>query len=279
MVGIDVSDPQNWEKLTQAITKVIGFNSSHYSKSFLMRRVEVRLRATNLNSYEEYSRLLMTSEDEKKKLDKELTIHVTNFFRDTTIFEVFTNEVLPYVFNLKEQQNRQRVKIWSAGCSTGEEAISIAICVLEAKRKFKGNISVEILGTDLDPQTVAKANQAHYEELQFREMKDDIKQKYFNKVSDNMYTPHAELRQLITFKQGDILGADKPKSLDIIFCRNTVIYFDILTKSKLYKEFYENLLDKGFLVLGKTEILQGDARNLFKIFNGKERIYQKDEQT
>ncbi len=277
MVGIEVKDPEFWEKLLVVISKNLDFVTSNYSQTFLKRRVEVRLRATNLNSYKDYADFLVSNAEEKQKLDKELTIHVTNFFRDSSVFEAFKNNVVPELVKRKKLQGKKTISVWCAGCSTGEEPIGVAICFLEALKTLGSSFSVNILGTDLDAHTIQKAQEGVYENIQFREMKPEYKEKYFETLEPGRYRVKNEIKSLINYRTGDILSPNKPKNLDVLFCRNTVIYFDLPTKSKLYTEFYDCIENEGFLILGKTEILQGEARDKFKVFDAKERIYIKKE--
>ncbi len=221
------------------------------------------MRATNTASMPDYKRVFLGDKAEQESLRKELTIHTTNFFRDASLWTYCTKTIFPDI-----AKGRRRIRVWSAGSSTGEEAVTIAICFLES---LEGRCEVSILATDRDAGTVERARKGEYEEMQFREMPPEYKEKYFEKRGE-VFVPIQLIRSMITFTQADILG-EKPREIDIIFCRNTVIYFSMEAKSKLYKEFYQMLPPGGYLVLGKTEILLGEARDLFRILSAQERVY------
>jgi chemotaxis protein methyltransferase CheR len=249
---IQVSDLQNWDNLKKTITKVLGFNCTDYSDKFLARRVEVRLRALNLDSYQKYSVVLSSDPAEKDRLSKELTIHVTHFFRDIDFYESFKKEVLPELIEHKKSKNQKTIRVWSAGCSTGEEPYGIAICFADYLKQDLSKWDIKIIGTDYDMNTVLQAKKGVYEDFQFRETPQNYKDNYFRKEGTS-YAVVDSIKNKVEFSVGDILSNNKPKSLDIIFCRNTVIYFDSPAKSQLYVDFFNSLNDAGYLFLEKPK--------------------------
>jgi chemotaxis methyl-accepting protein methylase len=276
----DVTDPQNWNILKEQIKLWTGFNHTSYNDKFLQRRIQVRLNALKLSSYSEYAQALKTNIKEHDLLLKELTIHVTNFFRDQSMWMFLMDKVVPEILALKELTGSDTINVWSAGCSSGEEPISLAICfteiMAEAKySKFK-NIKLKILATDYDAGIIKKAKIAEYEKIQFNELPKIYLEKYFKTTDGLIFTPIDSIKSIIQYEQDDILSEKKPKRLDLILCRNTVIYFDALSKAKLYSEFYDSLNSKGFLILGKTEILQGTAREKFELYDLHERIHRRN---
>jgi len=264
----DASDPENLPLLLRTIESTTGFDCVNYSTSFLSRRIGVRLRAVKATTFTSYAQLLRVSPEECDRLKREFTIHTTGFFRDLTFWRILEQRVLPQLLSKKHGM----LRIWSAGCSTGEEPLSLAIACAEVGTDL-GRVS--ILATDLDRETIARARTASYEEQQFREMPSDYKAKYFAPQQNDTFSPDPALLRLITYEQGDIISTHRRTGFDLILCRNTVIYFDAETKRELYLTFADCLVPDGFLVIGKTEILQGPAHDLFKIFDSKERIYQK----
>ncbi len=272
-MALEIKDLEYWDSLKKKINQNLGFNCEQYSDKFLQRRIEVRLRSLNLESYFEYGKVLDSS-DEKEKLEKELTIHVTHFFRDMDFWQAFMDDVIPELLKMKRDRGENRIRIWSAGSSTGEEAISIVICLKKKMGLEFSKYDIKVIGTDYDKNTVGKAQEGVYEEPQFREMPPEMKDKYFS-LQDGKYRLKDDIRNHLEFSTGDILSSSKPRNIDIIFCRNTVIYFEQSTKARLYEEFYELLNDNGFFIMGKTETLNGPARDKFSIYNGRERIYRK----
>jgi chemotaxis protein methyltransferase CheR len=272
----EVKDPENFNNLKKKVSELLDFDCSKYTDTFLGRRFFVRLRKHNINSYSEYLQILNTDKTEWEALKTELTIHVTHLFRDKDFWDAFRDEVIDLMISYKDQRKDNSIEIWSAGCSSGEEPVSIAISFLEKLGPKIGKYRITIIGTDYDHEIVNKAMNPSYEEGQFRETDEKIKEKYFIKNPQGTYTPNPQVRSLICYKQEDMLSTTL-KNVDTIFCRNVVIYFEREAKKQLYNKFYEALNPGGFLILGKTEYLDGEAREKLKSINMKERIYRKPE--
>ncbi len=268
------TDPENWNNLKAVITRTTGFQTENYTESFLKRRVDCRLRVLNLKSYAEYSKLLITTPAEKDPLLKELTIHVTNFFRDKEMYDVFFAQTIMELLKRKEGSGDKSIRVWSAGASTGEEAYSVAIMISEILGERLKDFNIRIIATDLDAPTIEKAKLGHYEEIQMKEVPEDYKKRYFDTESD-LFKVKDSIKKMIDFKVGDILNPLKPKNIDILFCRNTVIYFEKDVKEKLYSEFASCINSGGYFVMGKTETLSGPAKDMFDVVDTRERIYRK----
>lgn len=271
----EVKDPKYLELIKTRVTRLLKFDCSQYTDNFLKRRFEVRLRKNNIDTYFNYLKLLEDSKNEQAALKKELTIHVTHFFRDKEFWQVFKDSIIPKLIEHKKSTGARSIKIWSAGCSSGEEPLSIAICFNEKLRNEINEFKITISGTDYDQEIIAKARQAYYDEHQFNETDRNIKQRYFTKTGDNRYHANSTIQSMINYGVGDILKDAMPRNTDIIFCRNTVIYFNAEAKSGLYVKFYDILNNGGFFIMGKTEFLNGPAREVFCIENSRERIYHK----
>ena len=285
-MSIEMIDAENWDLLKRMIKKLLGFDPSSYTNSFMQRRVLVRLHALKIATYKEYISILKDSRHEQELLLKELTIHVTNFFRDQSMWIELKDKVIPLILGEKHSSGANSINLWSAGCSSGEEPLSLAICFLEALGEDLKGFKLMILATDCDAETIRRAKLAEYDEMQFKEMPKGYMEKYFSKkdvdvkigsntLSTVVYTPKPFLKSMITYEQDDILSRKKFRNLDLIMCRNTVIYFDIETKTRLYDTFYDCLVHNGFLILGKTEILQGPIRDRFQMYDLHERIHVK----
>lgn len=271
-----MADEAAFEKLKHTVSRLLDFDCSQYSHSFLARRFETRLRATAIADYESYELFLAETPEEQEHLLNELTIHITHFFRDAPVWNAFRTGVIPLLRSLRKEQGITTIKIWSAGCSTGEEPISIAISFYEALGPQLGGLKVTILASDRDKGTIAKALEATYDEEQLRETPESIKDRYFDQDEHGFYHPVQKILDLIQYRVADIINVAKPRDLDAIFCRNTVIYFDRVTKEKLYVDFFDSLRQNGFLIMGKTETLFGPARDKFQFFDNRERIYCKE---
>ncbi len=275
---IELTKEQEWIFLKNEIENLRIFQTHHYRDSFLRRRVNVRMRALNIQSYMEYFLVLKKLSEERELLRKELTINVTRFFRDFSVYKLIKEKIIPNILRYKKERSQFSIRCWSAGCSTGEEAYSLAILFKEVLKKEKKRFNLKILGTDLDKPIIDKAKQGIYGEQQLKELKNSdpfLFQKYFIKREDS-YIIDKEVKRLVDFQVGDILSSTKPQNLDLILCRNTVIYFSDETKKRFYHDLYNILNTNGYLILGKTEKLIGPAQGMFKIFNGRESIYFKD---
>ncbi|MBN1157087.1 protein-glutamate O-methyltransferase CheR [Candidatus Woesearchaeota archaeon] len=271
----NISDPEHWPLLKKRIKNLNILDVDDYRDAFIMRRVESRLRINKINSYWEYIRILEGNDEEKDKLFNEFAINVSNFFRDKSVFEAISGKVLPAIVNAKAKDDDKTVKIWSAGCCSGEEVYSVAILLKEFLGKRMSAFNIMLFATDIDANAIEKAKEGVYEVDELRETKKDYVAKYFKKEEDeNIYKISEDIKKMVNFNVGDIKGI-KQKNLDLVLCRNTVIYFSQQTKNQLYLDIYNSLNQGGFFVMGRTETLTGDAAKLFKVVDVAERIYQK----
>ncbi len=272
----EVKDSGSFDTMKRTVSRLLDFDCAEYTESFLKRRFEVRLRKNNIDTYRAYLKFLGGNTDEQTALKKELTIHVTHFFRDKEFWQEFKEKIIPAIITHKQNTGRRDIKIWSAGCSSGEEPLSIAIDFHEKLKEKIKDFRISIIGTDRDCDTIEHAKKQSYDEQQFRETENAIKLRYFTKTDDNKYTPNTSIKSMITYHPGDILKDRMPGNIDIVFCRNTVIYFNPEAKSELYVEFYKILNTPGYFIMGKTEFLNGPARERFSVVSSRERIYSKN---
>ncbi|NOZ59013.1 MAG: protein-glutamate O-methyltransferase CheR [Euryarchaeota archaeon] len=260
--------------LRRRIKEIINFNSDYYEEKHLRRRVAIRMRALDMSSYREYLKLLERSPEERERLMRVLTVNVTEFFRNPETFVVIHREVLPELIRMKEENGSRVLRIWSAGCASGEEPYSLAMLVKEnlgSRRDFR----VRIMATDIDRDSLEKAKRGEYLEKELLGVAREYIRKYFERRGE-VYRIKRELREMVTFERRDLISDRKYGAVDLILCRNVIIYFSRELKEKLFMDFYESLNPRGFLVLGKTENLSGEARKKFKIYNNVERIYRKE---
>lgn len=265
---------QDVEYLKSKIDFSKDFKIEGYSDKFLKRRVEARIRKYNFQTIEEYTNYINNNKEEYEELLKNFAIHVTDFFRDNTFYDAFRDDIIPKIVDYKLKKGEKTIKIWSAGCSTGEEANSIAILFLDYKKTSGKDFTISITGTDVDAGTVETANKFLFDAFQVKNLPE--KYKSFFHVENDMYQSNLDIRTKIMFKKHDLLKEPPLKDLDIIFCRNTVIYFNKEHKEDLYVKFYDSLKNYGFFIMGKTESMVGQAKTLFVTENMKERIFLKN---
>lgn len=260
-------------KLAKTIKHTLKFESEKYSDAFIKRRISVRMRATGINNYNDYEEFFRDNTDEQDQMLKNLTIHVTEFFRDDSFWEECRNKFFKDVLKIFEKN--KTINVWSAGCSSGQEAVSILITFLEINRNSKNKI--KIICTDISEDIIKKAEKFEYDKLfETRGLKKEIIEKYFNEEGETIKLKE-EYKSNFKFLKHDILKEEFIKNIDVIFLRNTVIYFSKETKDALYEKIYDHLDNKGFFILGKTETLSGIARDKFKVYDSKERIFEKSE--
>ncbi|CAG0978328.1 MAG: protein-glutamate O-methyltransferase CheR [Candidatus Methanoperedens sp.] len=267
-------DEKEFSELKSIIKRKIGFNCEDYKQPHLKRRLAVRLRATASKSYKDYTQVLLKNEEEVKQLKETLTVNVTELFRNPETFDSVRNNVLPEL--IKRKGINKVIKIWSAGCSNGEEPYSIAIMLNEFLGSSAKRYNISIQATDIDDDSIAKAEMAMFQAKQLEKIGQERINRFFLK-KDNNYQVIDELKKLVKVKRHDLISGPKFSGFDIIFCRNVTIYFEQKLQEVLYLNFYNALNDGGFFVMGKTETLVGPAIQLFKRFDLKERIYQKKE--
>ncbi len=269
-----MDENEAFEKLKEKIFKERGLDIKQYKENYLKRRIAVRMRALQINSYSSYVDILDKEKDEYNELFDKLTINVTQFFRDPEVFIELENSVLPEILKNKAKLNNI-VKIWSAGCSTGEEPYSVAISLEETTGKLGlPKIPYEIYATDIDETALNAAMTGIYEEKTMENMAKQRKNKYF--ISSNgKYAISGIIKENLRFVKLNLMEPFKERFFDIILCRNVIIYFTRELQKRVMKYFYDGLMKNGTLILGKTETMLLDFRDEFQCINIKERIFKK----
>jgi len=265
-----VKDPKNLVYIRQLLQKK-GFCCDAYKPSYLQRRIMVRLRANQIGSYQEYYRFLKKNPEEYKKLLDALTINVTGFFRDSDVYEAIREEIIPEI--LKSCQEKRNIRIWSAGCATGEEPYSIAMLMTEVLGAKTTENLVNIYATDIDERSMEGAKAGKYTSEKIESLPNDLIQKYFD--FDQQWQVADELKKLIKFKRLDLLSDKGIKPCDVVFCRNVMIYLNREDQQKVLSVFYESIRPGGYLVLGKTEVMAFGFSDRFKCVDTRAHIYRK----
>ena len=257
----------------EKITRESGFRCASYKDKCLRRRIAVRMRAKGAYTAHEYAGVLDTDPREYERLLRSLTVNVTKFFRNIDTYHAIEKKVIPELWSTTSNG----LRIWSAGCASGEEPYSLAILLHKHAQeshcvdRLNG---VDILGTDIDAEVLGEAERGFYAESALMETPRTL-ESYFPQVA-GLRTMLPEVRKMVRFQNDDLL-AFKPPVADVhlIACRNVIIYFEREAQDRLFAEFHRVLAPGGFLVLGKVETLLGDARALFEPINARERIFRK----
>ncbi len=269
---INPSD-QGFIALQKRIFKERGLDLGQYRDKCLKRRIDVRLGATGVHTYSEYMAVLKKDPSEYDRLLDTLTINVTNFFRDKSTYRIIEDKVIPELISSKKREGKRIIRVWSAACASGEEPYSMAILFHKILGERIGDYLVSIYGTDIDKKVMEKAKRGEYEAGTVSEVDEKILRRYFN--CNLKYNLKEEIKQMVRFKRHDLIS-DRPLArLDIILCRNVLIYFSRNLQMRLFDKFYKALNEGGYLILGKTESLAGRSAGLFQPVSIRERIYHK----
>jgi chemotaxis protein methyltransferase CheR len=268
------SDDAGFRALMDKITRDRGFQCSSYKDKCLRRRFAVRMRAKGTSSHAEYAGMLDADPGEYDRLVRSLTVNVTKFFRNWDTYAALDQKVIPALWERGEYE----LRVWSAGCSSGEEPYSTAI-LMHKHAAGTGQLSrldsVSIVGTDIDSDSLGEAERAFYAESSLGDTPAGLREQYFPPVA-GMFTMLPEVKQLVTFQLRDLLGSPPPmEDIHLLLCRNVIIYFEREAQDALFAEFHRVLAPGGFLVLGKVETLLGASRGLFSPVNARERIFRK----
>lgn len=251
-----------------------NFCLAGYKSMCMKRRVAIRIRATHCRDTAEYLGLLLKSEQELDLLQKVLTIHVSQFFRNPSLFEKLRRQVLPELLATAEAQTDKSLRIWCLGCANGEEPYSLAILLKEHFTPELKHVATTITGTDIDTETLATAREGKYGKDHLREVPPVFLKRYFRAHGERFHlTP--DIRDMVTFTQDNITNLDHYISNDLVLCRNTLIYFTRPEQENILNRIADILPAHGILVLGKSEALGRNMRRRFASLCPIERIYRK----
>ncbi|MEH2186040.1 MAG: chemotaxis protein CheB [Nostoc sp.] len=249
-----------------------GVDFSHYKPNTLDRRIQRRMLLYKLERLEDYAEYLQKNPGEVKALYEEILIHVTHFFRDPEAFELLKERVFPTIIQNKSAE--LPIRIWVAGCSTGEEVYSIAISLLEFLSNKVTSPPIQIFATDISEIAIDKARSGIYAENQMVEVSPESRRRFFNALEGGGYQISKAVRELCVFARQD-LGSDPPFSnLDLISCRNVLIYLGETLQKRILPIFHYSLNPTGFLLLGTSEST-GKYSDLFTLIDKKYKIYSK----
>lgn len=271
-------EDQAYDLIRRHLLKSRGFDISGYSRSFLGRCVRKRVGRTNSRGVLEYVGLLRRDEEELNELISALSINVTDFFRDRGAFESLSERVIRPLIKEKTEQGWSALRIWSAGCASGQETYTIAMCVAEELRRTKDEQSlvVRITGTDLSRAALERAREGVYTRDRVKALPKRLLGEYFERRGSD-YAVSESLRRFVKFSEGNLLDPPTNKHFDVIVCRNVVIYFSRSMHDLVIKNLHSSLRSRGYIMLGRTETLMGSPRQLFEVIDHENRIFRKIE--
>ena len=251
-----------------------GVDFSLYRQGTLKRRLDARVRSVGCGDTSQYLIYLNHVPQEYDRLLEALTVNVTEFFRDPEMFSFLQKKILPKIIEKKEAQKRRLIRVWSAGSSSGEEAYSLAILFLETLKSKAADFQVRVYGTDVDPACIREAKQGTYEPTSVKNVPTSFLKKYFS-PREGSYEVKNFLKEFVHFEPRDLTLSEALAHVDLILCRNVLIYFTRPLQEKIYATFAGALNEEGYLVLGKVESITGASLQPWAPIDIGERIYQK----
>ena len=268
------ADDAAFALLARQITQRSGFALDAYKDKCIRRRIAVRMRACGVHTYDDYRALLSQMPGEYDRLRDALTINVTRFYRNAETWNLLRREVLPALLD----GSRAEVRVWSAGCASGEEPYTLAALAADhLDRAGRGDelARLTIDATDIDRVSLERARAACYRVEGLTEMPDDLARPYFEPAGHERRVVD-RVRRRVLVRPLD-LSRESPirTDYDLILCRNVVIYFDRPMQERLFLTFAESLVPGGYLVLGKVETLFGAARDRLSLVDPRERVYRR----
>lgn len=272
---MEQSEAKLFESIRLHLMRSRGLDISGYSSTFILRSVRKRLGRSGAKDLADYVRKLHSSEEETTQFVSALSINVTDFFRDGGAFEALSEKVIRPVIKSKIGTGGI-VRIWSAGCATGQELYTIAMCLEQELRKAGGtdNIIGTVTGSDLSKNALAFARKGLYTREQVKNVPLRLLREYFAEKNES-YEVGDALRRRVRFVNENLLEAPKSKFFDIVVCRNVLIYFSRPMHDEVVMNLHKSLRPNGYLMLGRTESLMGAPRLHYELVDAENRIFRK----
>lgn len=263
-----------FDLLLRQLRSGLGLDMKQYKPNYLRRRLGVRMRATGCTDYLQYRQYIKKHPDECQRLINDLTINVTEFFRDEDVYQAIRENLIPEIVDFKKKSGIHNIRVWSAGCATGEEPYSLSALFLHVLRDEGGAAqwALRITATDLDDKALEKAREGVYEQVK---LLPGMAAEDFFVEKEHRFEVREEVRRPIRFMIMDIMKHPPLRHLDLILCRNVLIYFEKGKQEKVLGIFNKCLRKGGFLVLGKSEAILGTGESGFLPHIRRERVYVK----
>lgn len=234
---------QSYEIFKAEVLKLSGIDLNAYKERQMKRRIDALIKKHNYDDYNSYVHRIKQDKNMYEEFINYLTINVSEFYRNPSQWVTLEKEIIPMLL-----QKKGSINIWSAACSTGDEPYSLAMVL----SKFMPLSSIRILATDIDKEILKKARVGIYSKKSIENVPEEMVKKFFT-VNHNLYHVSPELKKCITFKEHNLLKDPYPQNLDLIICRNVLIYFTEEAKTEIYTKFSQSLNKDGILFVGSTE--------------------------
>ena len=252
------------------VQKRLNIQLTSYKQDYIKRRLLSRMNSTRSKDFAEYHQYLRTHPEEEEKLRNALTINVTKFLRDPDVFNLIGREIFPAII-----REKRSIKIWSAGCSSGEEPYTYAI-LLHEQAKPGVILNNVITATDIDEEMIKKAKLGLYEKNALENLSEQQVTRHFDKTDDGKFKVKDHIKNMVRFQSHDLMkGNPVARMFDVVSCRNVTIYFNEQQKKDLVKLVHESLGKDGYYIMGMSEYMSKDVEHLFKPHKPMLKIFQK----
>lgn len=265
----------NLDGLVVKMSRERGIDLDHYRRTYLERRVSARVRALELHSFRQYIDYLDQDPEEYTRLLDALTINVTEFFRDTPVWDAIRHKAVGPMVEAKRSARSRTIRLWSAGCATGEEPYSLAMLMLDMLGKDASKFLLSVYATDLDAEALKKARAGVYDNDKLARIPPSYQVRFTRRLDESSFEIAPEVRRLVRFAQVNLSERAPVRVIDLLLCRNVFIYLDRQQQAKVLDVFMSALGKGGYLVLGRSEKLSQQAADALVHVDGKERIYRK----
>lgn len=258
---IHITDNE-FRDLSQLVYDKIGINLTDQKKTLLMGRLQKLLRNRQIKNFQDYYNFVVTDHSGAalSELANFIATNHTFFWRENDHFEFFLKRTIPEIIEQKKKTNSNDIRIWCAGCSSGEESFTLVMLLMEALGTSYNSYISGVLATDISEKALAIARRGVYTDDRVKNMPDHFKKKYFRKISDTEWEIIDRVKSEVTYRRFNLMNDEFPfkKPFDSIFCRNVMIYFDDPTRETLVNKFYDLTLPNGYLFIGHSESLKRD---------------------
>lgn len=249
----DLLTNAEFDQFRKVIYDESGITFSSTNRSILDSRLKERLREKKLESLQDYYRLILSDKEEMRTMLDSVTTNLTRFFRNQPHFDALINYVIPNVVEMKRKQGKWNVRVWSAGCSTGEEPYTIAMVL---KEHLPSGFSFEVLASDISLKSLMVGKQGFYSDSRIAGVPPEYLNKYFTHVSGG-YQVKEEIMKCVRFDYHNLKHDSGQRNLDVVFCRNVLIYFDEAAQLATINRFWDSMAPKSYLFIGHSESLFG----------------------
>src|SRR5438270_4847340 len=243
---------EEFDSLLELLKRTRGFDFTGYKRASLMRRVRRRMQMVGVSSFSDYVKYLKQDPGEFDPLFNTVLINVTTFFRDGVPWGFLSEDIVPRV--LEKKNSDEPIRVWSAGCATGQEPYTLTMVLAESLGVDAFLRRVKIYATDVDDEALSYARQGSYTAKEVEPVPELLRERYLERVNGR-YSFRKNLRRCVIFGRNDLIDDAPISKIDLLVCRNTLMYFDSRTQERILSRFHFALRDGGFLFLGKAETL------------------------